>query len=281
MNYQMIFPLKTKTMNTLKKTFKYFGIVILFISVLSVSAQEFPEKPNPQRLVNDYANFLQPNEVNALENKLVQFNNETSTQIAIVIVKSLNGYDKASYSFQLAEKWGIGQKGKNNGILMLIKPKYRNEKGEFFIATGYGVEGAVPDAIAKRIVDKEIIPNFKNGNYYQGIDAAVNTMIELTIGEYTAEEYAGSGNVGSIIGPFLFFFLIIIFSIIGRIKRARHYSVGHNVPLWTALWLASSASRSSSSGWSSFSSGSGSFGGGGFGGFGGGGFGGGGAGGSW
>jgi uncharacterized protein len=281
MNYQMIFPLKTKTMNTLKKTFKYFGIVILFISVLSVSAQEFPEKPNPQRLVNDYANFLQPNEVNALENKLVQFNNETSTQIAIVIVKSLNGYDKASYSFQLAEKWGIGQKGKNNGILMLIKPKYRNEKGEVFIATGYGVEGAVPDAIAKRIVDKEIIPNFKNGNYYQGIDAAVNTMIELTIGEYTAEEYAGSGNVGSIIGPFLFFFLIIIFSIIGRIKRARHYSVGHNVPLWTALWLASSASRSSSSGWSSFSSGSGSFGGGGFGGFGGGGFGGGGAGGSW
>jgi uncharacterized protein len=277
----MIFPLKTKTMNTLKKTFKYFGIVILFISVLSVSAQEFPEKPNPQRLVNDYANFLQPNEVNALENKLVQFNNETSTQIAIVIVKSLNGYDKASYSFQLAEKWGIGQKGKNNGILMLIKPKYRNEKGEVFIATGYGVEGAVPDAIAKRIVDKEIIPNFKNGNYYQGIDAAVNTMIELTIGEYTAEEYAGSGNVGSIIGPFLFFFLIIIFSIIGRIKRARHYSVGHNVPLWTALWLASSASRSSSSGWSSFSSGSGSFGGGGFGGFGGGGFGGGGAGGSW
>lgn len=266
---------------TFKSLIKYIGFVLLLISVLSISAQEFPEKPNPPRLVNDYANFLQPNEISALENKLVQFNNETSTQITIVVIQSLHGYDKAQYAAILGERWGVGQKGKDNGILFLIKPKYGNERGQVFIATGYGVEGAVPDAIAKRIVEKEIIPNFQAGNYYKGIDDAVNTMIELTKGEYTAEEYADSGNVGAIVGPFLLVILIIIFSILARIRRARHYSVGHDVSFWTALWLASSATRSNSSGWSSFSSGSGSFGGGGFGGFGGGGFGGGGAGGSW
>lgn len=280
----MIFLLKMNNMRKIKiqTLIKCIGIALLFLTVLSLPAQEFPEKPNPPRLVNDYVEFLKTNEINALENKLVQFNNETSTQIAIVIVKSLHGYDKAEYAAILGEKWGVGQKGKDNGILMLIKPKYGNERGQVFIATGYGVEGAVPDAIAKRIVEKEIIPNFENGSFYQGIDAAVNTMIELTKGEYTAEEYASSGNIGTIVGPFIFLLIFIVFSIIARLRRARHYSLGHDVSFWTALWLASSATRSSRSGWSSFSSGSGSFGGGGgFGGFGGGGFGGGGAGGSW
>lgn len=268
----------------IRNILQYIGITLLFLSVLSVSAQEFPEKPNPPKLVNDYADFLQPNEINALENKLVQFNNETSTQIAIVVVKSLHGYDKAEYAAILGEKWGVGQKGKDNGILFLIKPKYGNERGEVFIATGYGIEGALPDALVERITNKEILPNFQNGNYYKGIDDAVNAMIALTKGEYTADEYADSSlSTGeSLIVFFIILFFIVVFSIIGRIQRAKHYSIGHDVSFWTALWLASAATKSSGSSWGSFSSGSGSFGGGGgFGGFGGGGFGGGGAGGSW
>jgi len=261
-------------------------IVLLAIFSLQTYAQELPEKSN--RIVNDYANFLSANERNALEQKLVQFNNQTSTQVAIAIVPDLHGYDAASYAFKLGEKWEIGQQGKDNGVLILVKPNTQNAKGEVFIATGYGVEGAVPDAIAKRIVENEIIPNFKQGQYYKGLDQAVNTIISLTKGEYTADEYRErtSGNAGSAIPMIIIFLLIIFFSVMGRVRRARHYAVGHNLPFWIALGMLSSTGRSHGGSFGSFSSGSGSFGGfggggGGFSGFGGGSFGGGGAGGSW
>lgn len=259
-------------------------MILLSVISLNTIAQNFPEKTNPPRIVNDYANFLSPQETQTLENKLVQFNNQSSSQIAIVVVKSLDGYDPASYAFVLGEKWGIGQKGKNNGILILVKPKYQNSKGEVYIATGYGLEGAVPDAITKRIVNNEILPYFKQGMYYKGLDAATNRIIELTRGEYTAEQYredTSRKRSGSAIPAAIIFLIIIIFSFIGRAKRARHYSVGHNVPFWIAMGMMSS-NRSHGGSYGNFSSGGGSFGGGGgFGGFGGGSFGGGGAGGSW
>jgi uncharacterized protein len=260
-------------------------IIILALFSLQAYTQEFPEKSN--RIVNDYTNFLSVRERNALEQKLVNFSNQTSTQIAIAIVPGLQGYDASSYAFELGERWGIGQKGKNNGILILVKPKTANSKGEVFIATGYGVEGAVPDAIAKRIVENEVLPNFRQGQYYKGLDQAVNTIISLTKGEFTADEYRErtSGNVSSAIPMIIIFLLIIIFSVMGRVRRARHYAVGHNLPFWIALGMLSSTGRSHGGSFGNFSSGSGSFGGfsggGGFGGFGGGSFGGGGAGGSW
>jgi len=268
---------------TMRKRIKHILLILLSVISINAIAQDFPEKANPPRIVNDYANFLSAQENSALENKLVQFNNQSSTQIAIVIVKSLDGYDPASYAFGLGEKWGIGQKGKNNGILILVKPKYQNSKGEVFIATGYGVEGAVPDAITKRIVNNEIIPYFKQGMYYKGLDEATNRIIELTRGEYTADEYQqATGRSGSAIPGIIIFLIVIIFSFVGRARRARHYSVGHNVPFWIAMGMLSSSNRSHGGSFGNFSSGGGSFGGGGgFGGFGGGGFGGGGAGGSW
>lgn len=268
----------------MKDKIKYTLLILLAVISLNSFAQDFPERSNPPRIVNDYANFLSAQENQALENKLVQFNNQSSTQIAIVVVKSLDGYDPASYAFGLGEKWGIGQKGKNNGILILVKPKHQNSKGEVFIATGYGLEGAVPDAIAKRIIENEIIPYFKQGMYYKGLDAATNRIIELTNGEYTAEQYkeaTSRSDSGSAIPGAIIFLIIIIFSFIGRAKRARHYSVGHNVPFWIAMGMMSS-NRSHGGSFGNFSSGGGSFGGGGgFGGFGGGSFGGGGASGSW
>ena len=280
MSCQMKFHL-TINNTTMQKRIKHILLILLSVISINTVAQIFPEKSNPPKIVNDYANFLSAQENSALENKLVQFNNQTSTQIAIVIVQSLNGYDPSSYAFALGDKWGIGQKGKNNGILILVKPKYQNSKGEVFIATGYGVEGAVPDAIAKRIVNNEIIPYFKQGMYYKGLDEATNRIIELTKGEYTADEYQrATGRKGSAIPGIIIFLIVIIFSFIGRAKRARHYSVGHNVPFWIAMGMMSS-NRSHGGSFGNFSSGGGSFGGGGFGGFGGGGFGGGGAGGSW
>ncbi len=254
--------------------------LLTFLLTFSFFAQDLPERPKPPRLVNDFAGFLSPEESNQLESKLEQFTRETSTQIAIAIVPDLHGYAPSDYATRLAEKWGVGQKGKDNGLLILVKPKTPQSKGEVFIATGYGVEGAVPDAIAKRIVEAEIIPEFKKGNYFAGLDKATTRIMELTRGEYTAEQYlqkTKKTNEGSILGlliPLIFFF-IIFFG--GSSRRRRHTTMGGNVPFWT-LFLLGGAGRSGGS-FNDFSSGSGSFGG--FGGFGGGSFGGGGAGGSW
>ena len=254
-----------------------FYILLIFWS-LPVLSDDFPARPSPPRLVNDYTGFLSNNEQAGLEQKLVNFDRETSTQIAVVIIEDLKGYDKADYAVQLGRKWGIGHEGKNNGILILIKPKTATSRGEVFIAPGYGLEGVVPDAIAKRIVDNELLPSFRSGNYFEGINKAVNTLMDLTRGEYSAEEYAQQTknvNPGMIVYV-LFFVFIVLFSIIGRARRARQYSVGHNIPFWMALMMMSGSRNSHRGSFGNFSSG-----GGGFGGFGGGSFGGGGAGGSW
>jgi uncharacterized protein len=250
----------------------------LFLLIAYSLFGQIPAKPEPQRLVNDFAGLLNTNEVASLEQKLVAFNDSTSTQIVVVIVADLQGYDKAQFAYELGEKWGIGQKGKNNGIVVLIKPKTFDSKGQAFIAPGYGLEGAVPDAIAKRIVESEMIPHFKQNNYYGGIDAAVNTLISLTKGEYTADQYLKKKNKNS---PVVIIFIIIfIFFIIGvfgsKGKRGKQNLGSSDIPLWMLLGGAMGSSSRSGDSWGGFSSGSG-----GFGGFGGGSFGGGGAGGSW
>lgn len=262
--------------------YRYIFTLLLITAATSAGfSQDFPEPQKPPRLVNDFASFLRPGEINSLEKKLAAFNRETSSQVAIIIVPSLNGFEKADYTIRLAEKWGVGRKGKDNGILIMVKPKTSREKGEVFIATGYGLEGAVPDALAKRIVELDILPAFRQGEYFEGLDKATNTIISLTKGEFTAEEYteSHSGSPAEEIGGFVLFLLIISISLLSRARRTRQYAVGHNIPFWTAMFLAGSTSRSHHGSYGSFSSGSGSFGG--FGGFGGGGFGGGGAGGSW
>ena len=271
------------------RSYRIISVLFLVFFLLPISAQDFPEKPNPPRLVNDFSGFLKSDEIASLEGKLNGFARKTSTQIAIVVVPTLNGYDKADYAIQLAEKWGIGLKGKDNGILILVKPKRGNERGEIFISTGYGLEGVVPDAIAKRIVEVEVLPEFKKGQYYTGLDNASNTLISLTEGEFTADEYeqahAGGGN--SLVGFFFFFVIIVVFSLITRAQRAKQYSMGHKTSFLTAFLLGSMMGSSHRGHYNNFSSGSGGFGGfgggggGGFGGFGGGSFGGGGAGGSW
>ncbi|MCK9203256.1 MAG: TPM domain-containing protein [Bacteroidales bacterium] len=258
-------------------------LIFLFSSSFLYS-QDIPARPEPPKLVNDLAGILSVEEVQQLESKLVAFNDSTSTQLVVVIVKSLNGYDKNEFAYRIGESWGVGQKGKNNGAVILVKPKSANENGEVSIQTGYGVEGAIPDALAIRIVDNEMIPRFKEGNYYQGIDAATSTMISLLKGEFTADQYKkrtkDKSNPVALIIPLII--LVIVFTMI-RGSRYQAHSVGKHIPFWTALWMLGSMGGGSRGNWHDFSSGSGGFGGGGggFGGFGGGSFGGGGAGGSW
>ena len=272
-----------------------YSILFVVISALSVFGQKLPEQPNPPRIVNDFANLLSPQEVQQLESKLRAYNDTTSTQIAIVVVPSLDGYDPSEYAFALGKKWGIGQKGKNNGILVLIKPKVGNERGQVFIATGYGMEGSITDARANRIIDQTIIPAFRQNKYYEGLDQATTQLIQFARGEFKADK-KGAKTVSPFASILIFIVLVAVFGIIAAIARAkkytsgsvyssggfqRHSSAASNLPFWLLLMGMGSnlgdRHRNSGSGWSDFSGG----GGGGFGGFGGGDFGGGGAGGSW
>ena len=267
---------------------KYLFLLTLAVLFFNVSgfiafSQDFPEKPVPPRLVNDLAGMLSPEEINSLEQKLVAFNDSTSTQIAIVTVTSLMGYDKADYAQRLGEKWGIGKKSLNNGVLILVKPKQSGSDGEVFIAQGYGLEGVLPDLTCAQIVDNDILPAFRKGDIYGGLTNAVNSIMAITKGEYTADEYAQKGrkNAGQHV-PFGII-LFVIFIIIMLISRGTGGSNRKNIstsglPLWMLLGMMNSGQGHGGS-WGGFSGGGG--GGGGFGGFGGGGFGGGGAGGSW
>ncbi len=258
-------------------------LIIFFTLTGGVLSQDYPERPAPPRLINDLAGVLDKQAAAQLENELVSFAQQTSTQIAVVTIPDMGGYDASSYAFQLAEKWGIGQGDKDNGILMLIQPKTNGVRGEAFIATGYGLEGVVPDAVANRIVDNEMIPYFKQNNYAGGVKAGADVLMEITRGEYTAEGYMEqSGRSGGIFGGLGMIIIILIFFVTAiRGQKSRHSSVGHSLPFWMLLATMGSGNRTHSGSYGNFSSGSGSFGGGGFGGFGGGSFGGGGAGGSW
>lgn len=259
--------------------------VALFFSLTSNAQDEFPARPEPPRLVNDFAGVLSAEQVASLENKLVNFYQKTSTQIAIVTMKSLSGYDPGDYSFKLSEKWGIGQKGKNNGILILVKPKLANEKGEVFVAVGYGLEAVVPDAVARQtIVSSELIPAFKQNDYFTGLDRSTDVLISLTSGEFSADQYVKAakknGKSGGI-GGFALIMIILVIVFIFKRGGGNSHGIGSTRSLLGGMLLGSMLGGRHSGSWGGFSGGGGSSGGGGFGGFGGGSFGGGGAGGSW
>ena len=256
---------------------KIVTIITAFVCFVIVSAAQIPDRPVPAQLVNDFAKILSDDEKAQLENELVQFALTTSTQIVVVTVTDIEGNDPGNYAFQIGEKWGVGQKDKNNGIVMLIKPKMGNSKGQVFIATGYGLEGVLPDAIINStVIDYEMIPRFKENDYYGGILNGLKVIMDISKGEYTAEQYqqkVGQNKEGGFLPAIIIFILVFVLMMRGR--RNRFYSPGKSIPFWIAMGMLSGSNRSGGS-FGNFSSGSG-----GFGGFGGGSFGGGGAGGSW
>ncbi|GAA4468776.1 hypothetical protein GCM10023189_54650 [Nibrella saemangeumensis] len=257
-------------------TYRWLATLLLFLISLTVLAQDnIPDRPNPPRLVNDFVGILNPSERAQLEQKLKTYNDSTSTQIAVVIVQTTEPYPIGDYAFQVGRKWGVGQEGKNNGLVLCWATSTR----KVFIATGYGLEGAIPDAIAKRIISDIIVPNFRQEQYYQGLDQATTEIIRRASGEYKsdgtqAEDGAGGGS---------FFFIILVFIVILFIISRRNRGGGSGFGGrrggggWFFPYTTFSGWGSSSGNWG----GGGGFGGGGFGGFGGGSFGGGGAGGDY
>ena len=265
----------------------FAGIIAVFILLSGrAAAQEIPDKPFPPRLVNDLAAILQPHEIDALEQKLVAYNDSTSTQIAVVTITDLGGYDIADYAQRLAEKWGIGRAGNDNGVIILVKPKMsESDRGEVNISPGYGLEGVIPDIVCAQIIDYEMIPEFREGNYYRGLDKAAGVLMSLASREFPADQYGRQVSSGGGLGAFLFIlFIILLFMFIRSSGGSNQKHISRNgVPLWVLLSMMNSGGSRHSGSWGGFSGGRGFGGGsgGGFGGFGGGSFGGGGASGSW
>jgi uncharacterized protein len=266
-----------------------FKKIILFIGLLlgswQVFAQDFPPKSNT--IVTDYTNTLTSDQKQQLERKLVAFNDTSSTQIAVVILKSIGDYDVNEYAAALGRKWGVGQKGKNNGVMVLVA----KDDHKLSIQTGYGVEGALPDIITQQIRVNDMNPRFKAGDFYGGLDAGTDDIIKYTKGEYKAENKPQRKQKDDGGGSPIGFIIIIVIVILVAVFRNRGGGGGHVIgsrggasPFWWFLagsMLGGSGNRGGSD-WGGFSGGGGGdSGGGGFGGFGGGDFGGGGSGGSW
>lgn len=267
-------------MNSKSTKFLYQQVLVVLLLSISVliQAQDIPKRPSPPRLVNDYTELLNPSEVDALERKLVAYNDSTTNQITILIVPSVQPYDISEYGLKVLREWGIGTQKNNNGVLITVAREDRKVN----IATGYGLEGALPDIICKTIIENDIIPAFRKGQSYEGLDKATDDIILAARGEYV------NTHEGKEIPLWLLILLIILifFFLIMLLKIAR-MSNGNGSTILTrrgAHTWDSGGWGSSGGGWFSGGSGGGSDwggGGGGFGGFGGGSGGGGGASGSW
>jgi len=263
-------------------TVKIF-LFVFFIGLVSVFAQtpyELVELKNPpKKLVQDYAHVFDQKQLQQLENKLVAYNDSTSTQILVLTLESLDGYPLETFANEIGEKWGVGQKGKDNGVVIVMSKQDR----KITIRTGYASQIHLPPTINKTIIDQVIIPFFKQGNYAGGIDAGVDAIMQAFAGKFKAEPKEPEYEVDWFSTILLIgFILFIIIAIAGKNKGGGSGNGGHRQRSLLDDIILMNAGRSILGG-GGFGSGGGhsSGGGGGFGGFGGGSFGGGGASGSW
>lgn len=247
----------------MKRSFLFIFLYGIVLSGLVAQVDDLPSAP--KRLVTDHAGVLGADQIRFLEQKLLNYQDTTSTQIAILIDKQVpGGYDYSDYAERVAEKWGIGQKGKDNGLLLYVAIDDR----KIWIATGYGLEGAIPDALAKNIIDRIISPEFRKGDYFAGLEQGTSALMLAASGEFEADQKPG--NKG---GSLLIVLIVIVLMVLFSLGNRNNGNGGH--------YTTYSGRGYRGGGFYGGFGGGSSRGGGSFGGFGGGGFGGGGAGGSW
>ena len=241
-----------------------------------------PASGTPGTFVYDYADILGDDDEFDINATIRALNDTTPNSIVVVTHPDFCGESPFDFATGVGRKWGVGDAEFDNGIVIAVSPKTGDRKGQVFIAVGYGLEGAIPDVTANRIIDHEMIPEFKLGgteSYAWGIGNAVAVLGPLASGEVKGYE-PGSADSGIMFAFLCFFFFIFIVPLIIVAGVVRSYGKNNDLGSLVAFMLLANQSANRSKGsFGNFSSGSGSFGG--SGGFGGGGFGGGGAGGSW
>jgi uncharacterized protein len=238
-----------------------------------------PAFPTLTGRIVDQAGILDAAAQARIETKLKDLESKTTTQIVVVTLKSLQGYDIADYGYQLGRKWGIGQKGQNNGALLIVAPADRRVR----IEVGYGLEGMLTDAVSRLIIDNAILPRFRTGDFAGGIERGVDDIVQVLSGDAddfkrrAAERERPRGDEG--IGSFAFVMLILLIWLILYFRQSRQQQqMGRR--RGSTGWGPVVGGGWPGGGWSSGSGGGGDSGGGGFSG-GGGSFGGGGSSGSW
>ena len=200
---------------------RFFLLVFVFV-LLGATAHSLEVPDRPEGRVTDRTGTLTRDQIKALDQKMAAFERETSNQVAVLLIPSLEGDSLEDYSIRLAEKWKIGQQGRNNGVILLIVKNDRKLR----IEVGYGLEGALPDALAGTIIRNEIGPRFREGQFYQGIDAGVNALIAATKGEYKAGPKKKRNQMEAWI-PFLIMGAFVFFFILAASKaRRRQYHTG-------------------------------------------------------
>ena len=253
---------------------KKLFLLVLALSGLIAHAQfKKQKKPSFQTSVYDYADVLNPQEEKELENKLVRYSDSTSTQIVVISVEDLKGESIGILTPRWAQEWGIGQAKEDNGILILLS---KNDR-DIWISPGYGVEDRLTAGINGELTRKIIIPEFKAGSYYTGLDKGADAIFDVLKGKYKGSRKEKSKSF-PILPIIIFVFILIL--IISKAKGGGGRSGGSGGIDLADIIILSSLGRSGGGfgGGGSFGGGSsGGFGGG----FGGGGFSGGGAGGSW
>jgi uncharacterized protein len=239
-----------------------------FAAGIASAAEVIP--PKPTAYFNDYANVVPKDKALALNEKLAQFERDTSNQIVVVVYPKMESdSDVFDYTYRVKERWGVGQKGKNNGAVLFVFVQDR----KMYLHTNYGLEGALPDATAKHITEYVIKPHFKTGDYAGGLDAGINAIIQATRGEYTGsgetvQEKRAPGPASGC-GPLGFIVMLIIVLTVIRLGRRRggYGYTGLGGPFissgWGSGWSSGSSSSSSGGGFSGFSGGGGGGGGGG------------------
>nr|WP_321231592.1 TPM domain-containing protein [uncultured Psychroserpens sp.] len=280
-------------MSKLKHIILFLLITFIGSLVFKVHAQfDIPPIPKDQTSVyDDYIKLLSPNEKNNLEQKLIRYSDTTSTQIVVAIIATTKGENIGLLAPKWAHEWGIGQAKEDNGVFILLA---RDDR-KIWISPGYGVEDRLTAGTTGQIIRNIIIPEFKRGDYYQGLNKGSDAIFEVLIGKYQSTRQSDNSGDGFVFVFLLLMFIVFIIFIIAITKNRRgggNNGKGGNRSNGTSILdaiILSNMGRGSYGGGSSsggiFGSGSssgGSFGSGGFGGgFGGGGFSGGGAGGSW
>jgi uncharacterized protein len=264
----------------------FLSSLLLFVSLLQINISvfaidgEIPAAPTPAKLVNqlDGLNWLQADEVNALERKLVAYNDSTGTQITIVVLDDLRGFDAGDLAQRIGQSWGVGSKDFSNGLVILIKPTGNSGERKIFLASGYGVEPKLTDGFLGQVRDNILVPYFKKNQPYQGLEEATDEIFARLSGEFRANKKGTSSSLPFILMIVAFIILLIIIRKKGGGGDFEDFDrKGHRygrINPWLFGALGGFGGGGGSSSW-------GGGGGGGFGGFGGGSFGGGGAGGSW
>lgn len=213
---------------------RFLSLLILLSCAFTVHAQWPPAKSD--RLVNDYSGILDAIQVQKLEQRLVAFNDSTSNQVVVVITPTIGGDDENAAAQQIGESWGVGQEEFDNGVVILIKSKTNDEDwGAVAIATGYGVEGALPDLFCKSIIDDHMLGQLGYGEYYNAICEALDIMLPVLAGEYSYAQYKRDEDREAriaLIGFGIFMALIVFLCIRIAEKHPELWRGGHGGGIW-------------------------------------------------